>query len=218
MKTSFALALCVSLALIGSETIEPGDPALDTSHIRSRVDTLMMFVHRDGQTALVGGMYLETTVDHESGIAMRRERYSALGGAQERVDSFAVDIQTLAPVRRHDGGDGFTRGTAFYGNSMDFLLGALPLELDYTAELRIEPLQGVSDTLAAVRVLDAVELEMLRGPACAAWVVEVKTGDQQGTYWISKDARALLQYEAPAEGLSLKRIKVCPAAVPTSDA
>jgi hypothetical protein len=183
-----ALLACLAAPALGAQgsPLRPGDTL---SGARVAAGTLEFDMYLDGRTeGFPDAEYvLETRLAEVAGrpAVVRRETIR-IGGEVMQVDSFALDRATLAPIARSDG--------AFLANSMDLLLGALPLADGYEAALAVRE-DGKGVVTARVRVTGREDVRTDRGPV-RAWRVSVRGASTEGTYWLRQDTRTLVQFVA----------------------
>ncbi|HLL84127.1 MAG TPA: hypothetical protein VK420_15800, partial [Longimicrobium sp.] len=105
---------------------------------------------------------------------------------------------------------------AFYSNSVDMVLAALPLAEGYEAGIRLSG-GDAHDGVAPVRVTGQEEVATGDAGRCRAWRVEVGGDGPAGTYWIGADDRALVRFDGGGGGRILRRAG-CRAAPPAARA
>lgn len=236
MKIIYAIALAALAALPAaaqSPEVGPGSAELRTDGLREHVDTLEVLLAR-GDEAVSMGMVVLRTTRPDTATVLRVERMTREGGIVMGVDSFTVHSRTLAPIAVHtaEGKDvremrfeeGRVRWTgrsgpvdtrlpapAFYGNSTDLVLAALPLRAGYEARVRF--FDYGREEVARVRAAGSEDVATHDGGRCTAWRVEVEGGTHTGTYWIAAGDRSLVRYDG-GSGLRILRRSGCGAAAP----
>lgn len=207
------LALSQALSPQGSDPLRPGTPVLEGARIAAGTDSLALVVVQDGEARMAGFMTLQTT--REGANLVRAERLFGADGSTLHADSFAVDAATLAP--RYQVSEGRTRtfdagAGAFYANSVDLVLGALPLAEGYEAQLVLTADEGEAEaeTVAPLRVTGQETVRALDGGACAAWRVAFEKDGAGSVYWISTQTGRLVQFVSPGDGLAFVRLRGCP--------
>lgn len=226
MKHLWTLAaLLLAAPAAAQPALGPGSASLHAEELRPAVDTLDLLASRAGGEFVAGMLVLRT---ERVGATLLRVERMVVNGAAVSVDSFTVDGRTLAPIavttthaeekvefRFAEGrvtstadGSSVDRRIAepvFYGNSVDLVLGALPLREGYEARLRFF---DAPDAPTRLRVEAADEVAAGDGGLCPAWRVEVEGGDHGGTYWISRDTHALVRYDSD-QGFRILRRSGC---------
>jgi hypothetical protein len=237
MKIIYAIALA---ALAGAPAaaqrpeVGPGSAEIRTDSLRDHADTLDLMIARGDEAVLMGTAVLRTTLT-DAATLLRVERVTVQGVVMG-VDSFTLDRRTLAPVAVHTeernlkrtlrfeggrvrgSGDGAPADTvlaapAFYGNSMDLVLAALPLRAGYETGVRFFDYGKEGAATARVRVAGTEDVATRDGGRCTAWRVEVEGGSHTGTYWIGAGSRSLVRYDG-GSGLRILRRSGCGAAAP----
>lgn len=190
MRTLIAAVLlaCLAAPALGAQR-SPIRPGGVLTGARVAAGTQAFDLYLEGRTAgdPDGEYVLETRLAEVAGrpAVVRRETIR-IGGAVMQVDSFALHRATLAPLARSNG--------AFLANSMDLLLGALPLADGYQAALAVREDDG-SVVTARVRVTGREAMRTDRG-AVRAWRVSVRGASSEGTYWVGEDTRTLVRFVA----------------------
>ena len=222
---ALALAPSLAAAQPALRTLPVGSPELHTEHLAARADSFALMAVLGGGAAMAGTLTLDTRLVTWEGRAalVRVERTRDPRGGSADVDSFVVERASLAPrllrsatpdgslTLRVDGRrvwgdevDGPRRQAvartleepAFYANSMDLLLGALPLADGYQALLPVFDLEAAPVERAAVRVAGAEQVRTLDGGACDAWRVEVRRGGDDAVYWIDTLTLTLVRWDS----------------------
>lgn len=237
MKTIYAIALAAlawaPLAAAQSPEVGPGSAEIRTDALRERVDTLELLLAR-GEEAVSMGMVVLRTTRPDTATLLRVERVTVSGGTLMGVDSFTVNLRTLAPIAVHTTErretrkmrfeEGRVRGSgaagpvetrlsapAFYGNSTDLVLAALPLRAGYEARVRFFDHGAREAAPVRVRVAGSEDVATHGGGRCTAWRVDVEGGSHTGTYWIAAGDRSLVRYDG-GHGLRILRRSGCGAA------
>jgi hypothetical protein len=192
------------------ERVHAGSPLLDGSRIAARTDTFSM-----ANGAQPAGMMVMRTAALGDTALLRVERVTAPGGQLADVDSFAVRARTVEPLfsvagvtrghtlRFHPGRvTGAADGTpvdvrleapAFYANSTDLLLAALPLAEGRRFTLSLwNPFRGAHGM--EVRVGRAEPVTTAEGGTCEAWRVETEGPGGAAVYWVERRTRSLVAY------------------------
>lgn len=210
----------------------PGSGLVATGHFRERTETFELL--REG--VRIATMRLSTRFAVVGGrpVVVRVESLAA-GERTMGTDSFALDRATLAPLSVSRTGEGMQQasfdglrvrregragpkrtasttvldGPAFYGNSIDLVLGALPLREDFRARLALYELEETGRAWTTIRVAAAESVRTDDGGSCRAWRVEVEGGDHEGTYWIEEASRTLVAYQPGEEGFVIRRRDGC---------
>jgi hypothetical protein len=239
MKRIIAIAVLAGALPAAAQTatpeVGPGSAEIRTDSLRDQVDTLDVMMARGEEAVSMGVLVLRTTRT-DTATLLRVERLTGRGGAVMGVDSFTVDGRTLAPIAVHtmeangtrklrfeagrvrgSGGDTPLAAPAFYGNSTDLVLAALPLRAGYEARVRFFDHGEEGASSSRVRVAGSEDVATRDGGRCTAWRVEVEGGSHTGTYWISAGTRALVRYDGDS-GLRILRRSGCGAASPGSRA
>ena len=226
-------AACQSAA----REIGPGSAEIRAEQVRERADTLDLLVPQGGGAQAAGMVVLQTTLGEAQGVLVRVERITDGDGNLMALDSFTVDRATLAPltvlarggtgmrklrweagrVRGHDA-DGGTIDVAadepaFYSNSVDMVLAALPLAEGYEAAIRFSGGDEQNGS-SPVRVTGQEDVTTGDGGRCRAWRVEVGGSGHAGTYWIGAGDRALVRFDGGSGGVRILRRNGCGAAPP----
>jgi hypothetical protein len=215
--------------------VEPGSAHLEPARITAGTDSLALSIGDGPTRQVVGRMLLETRTPSAAapGAITRVERLAGAAGRPEVVDSFLVARSSLAPLsaapveerRRqwlefhpdrvlHLGQDGRAFDVplprpAFYGNSMDLLLRALPLRPGFRAVLPLYRPDAREVGDAEVEVEAEEEVGTADGGACWAWRVRVESEGYGGTYWIASGTHALVRYRSAADPVELLRLSGC---------
>ena len=219
----------------GGREIGPGSPELSPGAVRERTDTLDMLAVQGGATPVAATLVLRISAGEKPGTLTRVERITGEGGALFYLDSSTVERATLAPLAAHTRDrfgtrtlsweTGWVRGRdpvgdsiaeplgapAFYGNSADLVLAALPLADGYEATVRFSGGEAGNGPIR-VRVSAREEVATMDGGRCRAWRVEVAGSGRSGSYWIGDD-RALVRFDSGGRARTLRR-KWCGAAGP----
>ena len=232
MKRIWTLAALILLAHArpaaaqSSTPVGPGSPEIRTAELRAGVDTMELLLLEGGTEFAAGMLVLRT--DLASATLTRVERMTGRGGDVLSVDSFTVDRATLAAIagrvtsgegarelrfeagRVRSSGRGAPLDTAvaspvFYGNSVDLVLGALPLREGYEARVHFFEEGGP----VRVRVTGAEEVATADGGRCPAWRVEVRGGSHGGTYWIGRGSPSLVRFDTATGGFRVLRRAGC---------
>lgn len=238
MKSIYAFALAAlagalpAAAQTTTPEVGPGSAEIRTDSLRDQADTLDVMIARGDDAVPVAMLVLRTTRT-DTATLLRVERVTRSGGAVMGVDSFTMHRRTLAPIAVHttEGNGtrklrfegGRVRGSgaagrvdtplaapAFYGNSTDLVLAALPLRAGYEARVRFFE-HGARAASARLRVTGSEDVATRDGGRCTAWRVEVEGGSHAGTYWIAN--RSLVRYDGDG-GLRIVRRFGCAAASP----
>jgi hypothetical protein len=217
-----------------------GGPGMETSRIRPRSDTLVLMIAREDQELAVGTLVLRTRLvgAGADSTVVRMEVARDLEGTVLETDSFTVARRSLAPVREHYSMPGRTgqlsfegrrvvgsrtvRGVetpidvvldapAFYENSLDLVLAALPLREGYAVQLPVFDSDQGGVVRLRVRVAGAEQARTADGGQCSAWRVEVDGGDSRGTYWIERSGLGVVRYHPRTEtdGVRMVRTSGC---------
>lgn len=218
--------------------VTPGSALLDGTRVASGSHGYVLGILQGGVDQRVGDLTLRTRVVERGGRALlaRTETFRLAYGDVLAADTFEVDRATLAAVslrRLSDDGktalafaDGRIRGTAdgavvdlaveepaFYGNSIDLVLGSLPLAVGFAATLPLLDESDGSVRRATVAVAAEETVRTADGGSCRALRVEVEDEDASSTYWIAPDTRLLVRFRGDGEGeLTLLRAERCPMA------
>lgn len=219
---ALAAALAVpnpALCQPGPEQVRPGTP-LDMTFIRPGLDSVAILVQRGGETRQAGLAVLETRIDSASGTPRVIQMQRLLVGAQPPVtaDSALLHWGTLLPISAHKRGDtpyDFLFGPAgvrivslrnastlefalaspvFYSNTVELLLRALPLRVGYRAVLPAFA-EGFASELH-FSVTGEENVRTLDGGTCRSLVVEVREGEDSGTYRIATATRDLVRFDS----------------------
>jgi hypothetical protein len=224
-----ALLACLAAPALHAQASPLGPGSVSPAAVVARTDRFDLFWDEEAEP---GGEYvLETRLAEVDGrpAVVRRETMS-MEGEVMYADSFALDRATLAPLLLRSGGlDGgvqldFAAGRvrgwidfedgrqkvdvrlaepAFLAGSMDLVLGALPLEAGYEAELALyEP--GVGRQTGRVSVTGPEEVRTAGGPL-RAWRVEVRGAGSAGTYWLREGSHVLVQFVAADRSMRMVR-------------
>jgi hypothetical protein len=207
-----------------ADAVAPGASVLRPLPARDGVDTLTMVMVQKGVSIAVGMLVSESRpVAGPGGVpAVRRVETTTSRMVPSTVDTFVVALRTLAPVsqRTHedrvvalDFSGRAVRGTitegertgavdltlpaaVFYDNSMDLVLGALPLADGYAADL---PVYDDETGTVAWRHVQVAGSERLPGSGemADAWRVETTRGALRSTYWIDKRTHLMLRWALP---------------------
>jgi hypothetical protein len=239
MKIIYAIALAALAGALPSAAqapeVGPGSAEIRTDSLRDHVDTLEVMLSRGEEAVSMGTLVLRTTRT-DSATLLRVERVTVSGGMVMGVDSFTVDRRTLAPIAVHTVERDRTRelrfvegrvrasgggapvetrlaAPAFYGNSTDLVLAALPLRAGYEARVRFFDHGDEGAATARLRVTGSEDVVTRDGGRCAAWRVEVEGGSHTGTYWIAAGDRSLVRYDGES-GLRILRRTGCGGAAP----
>ncbi len=220
----------------GLRQIGPGSAEVQAGEVRERADTLDLLMVQGGAAQATGMVVLRTAPGEAQGVLLRVERVTDGDGSLVVLDSFTVDRGTLAPRTVHARGGtgtrtlrweaGRVRGRgaqgdtidvaagepAFYANSVDMVLAALPLAEGYEAGVRFSG-GDVQNGVTPVRVTGREEVATGDGGRCRAWRVEVGGSGHAGTYWMGADDRALVRFDGGG-GVRILRRSGCPAAPP----
>ena len=214
--------------------VRPGSSLLNTSRIAPRTDTFELRVEDQDPIEMV----VRTTPLGDTAL-LRVERMS-VDGREINVDSFAVRRSTLAPLFAETRGalasshltfpPGRVEGTvtprddaertvseplgapAFYSNSVDMVLAALPLEAGRSFSLGMWAPSTSADDLQA-RVVRAETAPTADGGRCDAWRVE--STDAEGgssVYWLERGTHSLLAYSARGMQIRVAHHPACPRA------
>ena len=204
--------------------VGPGASVLRPPPARDGVDTLTMVMVQNGVSIAVGMLVSESrSVAGPGGVpAVRRVETTTSRMVPSTVDTFVVALRTLAPVsqRTHedrvvalDFAGRTVRGTitegertgavelalptpVFYDNSMDLVLGSLPLSDRYTAELPVYDDETGTVAWRHVQVAGSDSLPG-NGEMADAWRVDTTRGAIHSTYWIDKRTHLMLRWALP---------------------
>jgi hypothetical protein len=192
------------------ERVHAGSPLLDGSRIVARTDTFSMV-----NGAEPAGMMVMRTAALGDTALLRVERVTAPGGQLTDADSFAVRARTVEPLfsvagvsrghslRFHPGRvAGAADGTpvdvrldppAFYANSTDLLLAALPLTEGRRFTLSLwNPFRGAH--VMEVRVGRTEPVTTVDGGTCEVWRVETDGPGGAAVYWVERRTRSLVAF------------------------
>jgi len=212
--------------------VAPGNALVATGHFRERTETFHML--REGERIATVRLSTRFAVATGRPVVVRVEALAA-GDRTMGSDSFVVDRGTLAPLSvsrtgegmqqasfdglrvRREGRAGAKRtaattvleGPAFYGNSLDLVLGALPLREGFRARLALYEPEDAGRAWTTIRVAGSESVRTDDGGSCRAWRVEVEGGDHEGTYWIEQASRTLAAYQPEEEGFVIRRRDGC---------
>lgn len=236
-----ATLLAVPAACQGAaRQVGPGSAEVQAAQVRERVDTLDLLMVQGGGAQPTGMVVLRTAPAEAQGVLLRVERVTDGDGNLVVLDSFTVDRATLAPrtvlarggtgtrTLRWEAGRVRGRGAegdsidvaagepAFYANSVDMVLAALPLAEGYEASVRFSG-GDVQNGWTPVRVEGSQEVATGDGGRCRAWRVEVGGSGHSGSYWIAADDRGLVRYDGGG-GVRILRRSGCGAAPPAARA
>jgi hypothetical protein len=209
---SLTTALLILVAASLADALRPGTARVDASQLALGTDSLAVVVMNGSQARYTGLLTLRTTRLNQFGQRMIL-RSKTITGLDDRIisrDSFAVSAPTFEPLFRitEEGERRMFDGNAFYANSLDLLLAALPLEEEYTVQLALDTL-GTTARVADVEVTGQEMVQTAAGETCEAWRVEVTRGQVQDLYWIGTTPRRLLQYASPADGVVISQLRGC---------
>ena len=218
--------------------VGPGSALVRTERLRERTDTFDVLF---GPARVRGAVnVLHTRFERDGGreVVVRVEEMRGSAGKVLSRDTFTVARRTLAPVSQHStSGDGEhtlrfdgvrVRGTvregggetavdaktvapAFYQNSMDLLLGALPLAEGFEAGIVVFRVETRASERVRARVAGVEAVRTGDGGVCRAWKIEVDEGERAATYWIDEATRTLLAWEPSRPGIRIVRRAGCPA-------
>jgi hypothetical protein len=228
-----------------SATPPAARPALRTTHLADRSDTLLILVDR-AEAIPVGTRVLRTALTSDAGreTLMRVETVRDTAGKDVRVDSVVVLRASLSPLAqavrdsrgtrslRFEGGrargESVARGVrsavdaavpadAFPGGSLDLVLGALPLREGFSARVAVFDAARSSMAASTVQVVDYETTRVGDGSTCRAWRVLVSGGPDAGSYWIEDRSRVLVRFEGAGSPLRMVRRSGCaPATAPAA--
>lgn len=214
--------------------LEVGSPEIQAARIRPGFDTLLLTRARGGEEQPVGELTLRTTL--AGAVIVRGEQTRGRRGDVVDADSFTLLRSSLAPVQqrstrgtrgqtlRFDGrrvrGSRTTGGAAtpieidlaapaFYGNSVDLVLSALPLREGYSARFPVLSVESGDVVEVQARVAGAEAVRTADGGACRTWRVEVAGGNTNGTYWIERSGRGLVRFASRDGELRMLRKSGC---------
>jgi hypothetical protein len=226
MRAIHSLSLAVVLAMPAAalaqqpERIRPG-AQLDTTFVRSGIDSLAVMAAQGGRSVRVGTVVTEIRSDppRDDRRVVYAQRLLIDGEPAVVADSLHAHWGTLLPIRAHTRGDTphnfyfdsegvmiMAFGSApdrdveldspvFY-RVIDLLLRGLPLRPGYHAIVPV-----LSQAYAAgelhVRVTGEENARTLDGGACPALVVEVREGSFRGTYRLSTAGRSVIRFDSP---------------------
>lgn len=212
--------------------VRPGSALVDGARITARADTFQVSV--DGVDPL--RMVVRTAALGDT-VLLRVERIS-IGDTELGADSFAVRTATLAPLHAHgrgimgngrltyspgrvtavytpEGGEERTiserlGAPVFYVNSVDMVLGSLPLRAGRSFELATWTPEGLDGVISA-HVVGLETVPTVRGGRCSAWRVETKgeNGDTS-VYWMAESTRSLLAFSAGGMEIRILHHSACP--------
>lgn len=219
MKTGIPFLLVILVGvLLGLtpevDTLRPGHSDLDTQQVPLGLDTLAVLMPAQDSLRIVAVLTLHTKFQQrQEALLIRGETMFGLDGSILQTDSFAVSKSTLAPrYQKGSSPEGATQlsfddESAFYDNTMDIILGALPLEEGYAASLALIGTDGPA--VAQIHVGALGSIQSLEGIACVAWPITVATSATAGTYWIAEDSRALIRYVPRDGSFMVARLRGC---------
>jgi hypothetical protein len=209
----------------------PGHADLDASRIGARADTFAVYIEQDGQTFTTGFVALSTEFD-EAGRLTRTETVLDPWSEPLWEERFALDAASLRPLwQRTEAGDDFREVTfeqtsarlrqledgvettrdaaldapAFYTNSIDLVLVALPLRGGYHATLGALDVPALAPETITVEVVGEGQTPDHGGTYHETWVVEVTTRRGTDLYFVEQATGALVRYESPEQGVVFVR-------------
>jgi hypothetical protein len=214
----------------------PGSARLSPEHIRIGLDTFAVVAEREGQAQVVAILMLRTDSMLVEGrrLLLRTEVMEGGGGMVIHTDTFSLGLTDLIPVRQRSW-DGQTRQSldfsrsdvhgkrtragldsivtfatpepAFYANSIDLVLAALPLTKGFSARLPLADASGVKT--AQVVVEDREEVSAADGTTCEAWRIRIRGSGNQGTYWLGVADGRILIFDGGEGMLKIVRVRGC---------
>lgn len=225
MRPLHSLALAAVLAIPTAalaqqpERITPGT-VLDTTFVRTGIDSLAILAAQGGRSVRVGTLVTEIRADppRDDRRVVYAQRLLMDGQPPVVADSLHARWGTLLPMRAHTRGDNprnfyfaaegvwilSFRGDprreveldalVFY-RATDLLLRALPLRAGYHAIVPVLT-QAYAAGELHVRVTGEDSARTLDGGACPALVVEVREGSFSGTYRLSTADRSVIRFDA----------------------
>jgi hypothetical protein len=202
MRLLLSLLLTLTATAQVSDPISLGDARFDADCVPIGSDTLLVLAVAGADTTLAGVLRLTTRAT--DGALTREEAMLTREGSWSTLDTFALDPQTMAPP-----GD-----DAFYGNSLDVLLAALPLGEGFAAQVLLGqpdgPPQPAELSVTAAETVRAAQAPGTNAPAggydCPAWRVDVLHQGKPSAYWIGRASGRLVRFASPAEGIEIRRI------------
>ncbi len=234
-----SLALAAVLAIPTAALCQPSAPvritpgtALETTFVRSGIDSLAVLAAHGGESVRIGTTVTETGIYGASGDrrVVYVKRLLIQGEPPVVADSLHAHWATLLPIRAHTRGDDprnfyfATEGVwimslrgdpqrevaldapVFY-RAIDLLLRALPLRAGYRAIVPVLGQEyGAGELHVAVTGEDSART--LDGGACPALVVEVREGSFSGTFRLSTADRSIIRFDSPQA--TLVRPTGCP--------
>jgi hypothetical protein len=215
--------------------VSPGAAEVRPRPVREGTDTLQMVMEKDGVEIPVAQLVMETRLDRSApgGPVIRRVETTTSRMVASTVDTFAVAAATLEPVSQRtyetravalDYDSAGVHGTiteggqtgrvdlrlpvrVWYDNSMDLLLGALPLAEGYEASL---PTYDDATGTIAWRNIRVAGTEQIAGPlgAVTAWRVETSRGGSSSVYWMDRTTGLMLAWSQKlANGAELRIVR-----------
>ena len=209
--------------------IEVGSPLVDGSRIRPGEDTLAVLTGSGERPENAQILLLRTAVD-----STRITRVERIMGEPAPLDSFVVARVGLRPLYAAPRDAEGKRSTvtfepaavvreaegrrqrqplerpAFYANSLDMLLRALPLREGMQGSLVMYEPERARTVRANVRVLGLERVITADDGSCSGWRLQVDGPDRyRGTFWIGERSGTLVRMEVGGDLIFLK-VTGCP--------
>lgn len=138
--------------------VAPGDPSLDASRVRLGMDTVRVFVRRDGREALTALQIEERSRTRLDGreTLLQVMRVQRPGGAPVLTDTTWHELPGLRPLRHRSHGNGRTLELEYGPGEA---VGTRTPDTAATRPVRIPLPEPVFEASASVLVLEALALE-----------------------------------------------------------
>lgn len=224
MHPSLCTAIAAALVMVPGLGVAqtPTSPVeLDTTALRPGIDSLAIYLSRNGQLQRLGTLWDELALIDSGGASRLRRVYrttNALFGAH--LDTIYSTWPDLKPISRKTDAER-TRGSIVFrqdsvvgwthtppesrrairlradpalydGSSFDLLLRAAALR--HGAAIAVHGVTGTTDTAVVLRarVTGSDRLATEWGGSADVWIVEMDFAGLQSTLWIDKRSRALI--------------------------
>lgn len=221
--------LLTAAAPLAQDGIRPGHDVLDTTPIRSGIDSVAVYLI-DGDEIFAVGRYLrETTV--ADGVITREDRFFGRQGEHAWTERFVVEDHSLRPIEVEIGGmrpvsarfsDGAVERTfsrdddpdtaraelaapVFHASSLDLVLPSLPLAEGYQTTLLALDDETLAERSLAVAVRRQVNVQQVGGESVTTWEVGVEVDGATDIYHVDPSFGVVVRYESAADGVVLLR-------------